>query len=202
MTYDQIFLGSVLAIFLITFVATLVVVWRRGHDPKGVIGGHIGGAIVTSGASLLWLVVALFYIFEARSVTWFGRIALLDNGVAKGIGIVSSTVGLVVGIAGEVALGESFCLAFPRAKTGLITRGIYRYTRNPCVLGVILLVLGTTLLAPSMLAFLALVANVIGYEMKVRAEEEYLRRKHGAEYRAYCAMTGRYLPSVNRREEG
>jgi protein-S-isoprenylcysteine O-methyltransferase Ste14 len=202
MTFDQIFLGFVLALFLVTFVATLMVVRRQGHDPKGTIGGHVGGAIVTSGASLLWLVVALFYIFEARSVIWFGRIAFLDRGVFKGVGLASSTVGLAGSIAGEAALGKSFCLAFPKVKTGLVTRGIYGYIRNPCVVGVILLVLGTFLIAPSALAFLALVANVIGYEMKVQAEERYLRRTHRAEYEAYCARTGRYLPSVMRRETG
>ena len=202
MTYDQIFLVSVLAVFLITFVNTLVVVRRRGYDAKGVIGGHVWGAIVTSCASLLWLVVTLFYIFEARSMTWFGRIAWLDNCVFKGAGIVLSTVGLLVGIAGEVALGESFCIALPRTKAGLVTRGIYNYIRNPVVLGTILLVLGTFLIAPSLLAFLALVVNVIGYEMKVRAEEEYLRRMHKAEYEAYCARTGRYLPLLRRREGG
>ncbi len=202
MTYDQVFLGSTLAVFLITFIVTLVFVRSRGYDPKGVIGGHARGAIVTSGASLLWLVVTLIYIFEARSTTWFGRIALLDNGVVKGVGIVSCTVGLVVGIAGEVTLGESFRVAFPKKKTGLVTKGIYRYIRNPCALGAILLPLGTFLITPSLLAFLALVSNVIGYEMKVQAEEEYLRRMHGAEYEVYCARTGRYLPLVRRRGEG
>ena len=196
MAYDQIFLGCVLVVFLVTFVATLVIVRRRGHDPRGAVNGHIGGAVVTSTASLLWLVVTLFYIFEARSVTWFWRIAFLDTAVVKGIGIASSTVGLVVSIAGEVTLGESFCLALPLGKKKLVTRGIYRYIRNPCVLGVILVVLGTFLIAPSLLAFLALVVNVIGYEMKVRAEEEYLRRTYRDEYEAYCAKTGRYLPSL------
>ena len=202
MTYYQVFLVSVLAVFLITFVAIMVVVKRRGYDAKGVIGGHIGGAIVTSCASMLWLVVTLFYIFEAHSVTWFGSIAWLDNGVFKRAGIVSSAVGLLVGIAGEAALGESFCVALPRVKTRLVTRGIYTYIRNPVVLGAILLVLGTFFIAPSLLAFLALVVNIIGYEMKIRAEEEYLREMHGAEYEAYCARTGRYLPSVRRREGG
>lgn len=202
MTYYQVFLVSALAVFLITFVATMVVVQRRGYDAKGVIDGHIGGAIVTSCASLLWLVVTLFYIFEAHSVTWFGRIAWLDNGMFKGAGIVISTVGLLVGIAGEAGLGESFCVALPRAKTGLVTRGIYNYIRNPVVLGTILLVLGTFLIAPSLLAFLALVVNIIGYEMKVRSEEEYLWEMHGAEFESYCARTGRYLPSVRRREGG
>jgi protein-S-isoprenylcysteine O-methyltransferase Ste14 len=202
MTYDQVFLGFVLIVFLITFVAILIVVQRRGYDAKGVIDGHVGGAIVTSSASLLWLVVALFYIFEARSVAWFGRIAWLDSSVVKGVGIASSTVGLVVGIAGEVALGESFCLAFPRKKTGLVTRGIYASIRNPCALGADLLVLGTFLIAPSLLAFGALIVNFIGYEMKVQAEEEYLRRMHRDEYETYCARTGRYLPLVRRREGG
>jgi protein-S-isoprenylcysteine O-methyltransferase Ste14 len=202
MAYDQIFLGTILAVYLITFVATLVIVQRRGHDPKGVIGEHVGGAIVTSGASLLWLVVALFYIFEVRSVAWFGRIDWLDYSVVKGMGVALSTIGLVVGIAGEVALGESFCLAFPRSEPGLVTQGIYRYIRNPCVLGTFLLVLGTLFIAPSILGFLALVANFVGYELKVRAEEKYLRQMYQDEYEEYCARTGRYLPSIRRRGVG
>ncbi|MBN1318859.1 MAG: hypothetical protein JXA42_25485 [Anaerolineales bacterium] len=62
--------------------------------------------MITSVASLLWLVVALFYIFETCSVTWFGRIAWLDNGFFQGAGIISSVAGLVVGVAGEVTLGR------------------------------------------------------------------------------------------------
>jgi protein-S-isoprenylcysteine O-methyltransferase Ste14 len=200
MTYGQLFVVAALAVFLVTFIATLMHVRRRGHDPKGVAGGHVGGAIATSGATLLWLLVALFYVLDARSVTWFGRIAVLDNGIVEGLGIALSAVGLVVGIAGEVALGESFRISLPTAKTELVTRGIYRYIRNPVVLGTILLVLGTFLIAPSCLAFLAVVGNVIGYEMKTRAEEEYLRRTHGAEYETYCSRTGRYLPLVGRSE--
>jgi protein-S-isoprenylcysteine O-methyltransferase Ste14 len=198
MACDQIFLGTLIFVYLSTFVASLVIVRRRGYDPKGVIGEHVGGAIVTSGASLLWLVVALLYTFKVQSVVWFRRIDCLDHSVVKGMGIALSAIGLVVGIAGEAALGESFCLAFPRSKIGLVTRGIYRYIRNPCVLGTFLLVLGTLFIAPSLVALLALVANFVGYELKVRAEEKYLRQMYPDEYEAYCARTGRYLPSIRR----
>ena len=200
MAYDQVFLGAVIAVFLITFVASMRFVQGRGYDAKGVIGGHVGGAIVTSGATLLWLVVALFYVFEARSVIWFGQIPQLESSLVKWAGVASSTLGLVVGIAGEVALGESFRLALPRKKTRLVTIGIYGSIRNPCVLGALLLALGTFPIAPSLLAFMALVVNVVGYEMKIRAEEKYLRRMHGAAYEAYCARTGRYFPLVRRRD--
>ena len=75
MSCVQVFLGAVVAVFLVAFFAILVVVRRQGHDPKGVIAGNVGGAIITSVATLLWLGVTLFYIFDARSVSWFGRIA-------------------------------------------------------------------------------------------------------------------------------
>jgi len=183
---------------LVTFVAIMAFVRRRGHDPKGVAGGNTGTAVINTVATLLWLAVTLLYIFDTRSAVWSGRIAFLDNDVAKGLGIALSTVGLLVGIAGEVALGQSFRLALPRGETRLVTTGVYRYIRNPCALGVGLFALGTFLIAPSLLALLAVVLNVIGYYLKVQAEEVYLLRTHGAEYEAYCARTGRYLPRIRR----
>ncbi|MBL7064700.1 MAG: DUF1295 domain-containing protein [Anaerolineae bacterium] len=157
MTYDQVFLTTVLALFLIALVATIVFVRRRGHDPKGVANGNVGVAVVTTVATLLWLTVTLFYVFDAHSVAWFGRIALLDNDVAQGVGIALCVGGLLVGVVGEVTLGESFRVALPRDKTGLVTRGIYRYVRNPVALGVYLCVLGTCLIAPSFLALASVV---------------------------------------------
>ncbi len=194
MTYDQIFLAVALGAYSVAFVAIMVFVRRRGHDPKGVANGKAREAAVTAVATLLWLAVMLFYIFDAHSVVWFGRIAFLDNDVAKGLGIALGTIGLLVGIAGEVTLGESFRAALPREKTRLVTMGIYRYIRTPCVLGLALVVLGTFLIAPSLLALVTVVLNFAGYHLKVRAEEEYLLQTHREEYEAYCARTGRYLP--------
>jgi protein-S-isoprenylcysteine O-methyltransferase Ste14 len=194
MSCTQIIFSVIVAIFMITFLAAIVFMRRRGYDPKGSAAGHTGGAMVTSGASLFWLAVALFYIFDARSVTWFGRIALLDHDVVKGIGLAVSAVGLLVGITGQITMGESFRLAFPREKTRLVTSGVFGYVRNPCALGAIVLALGTVLVAPSWLAFLALALNVIGYEWKIRAEEAYLRQVHGVDYEAYCKKVGRYWP--------
>jgi protein-S-isoprenylcysteine O-methyltransferase Ste14 len=197
MTYDQGFLAAALGVFLATFVATMLYVRWRGYEPKGVMTNvKAWEAAVTTVASLLWLVVTLLYIFDVRSVVWFGRIAFLDNDVAKGLGIALSTVGVLVGIAGEVALGEAFRVALPQGKTKLVTTGIYRYIRNPCVLGADLFALGIFLIAPSLLALVAAVLNFAGYHLKIRAEEEYLNRTHGAVYEAYYMRTGRYLPQI------
>jgi protein-S-isoprenylcysteine O-methyltransferase Ste14 len=149
MTYDQLFLAAAFVVFLVTFVATMLYVRRQGHDPKGVTNGNTGAAAVTTVATLLWLIVTLLYIFDARSVVWFRRIAFLDNDVAKGLGIAVCTIGVLGGVAGEVALREQFRVALPREETSLVTTGIYRHIRNPCALGADLFALSTFLSPPA-----------------------------------------------------
>jgi protein-S-isoprenylcysteine O-methyltransferase Ste14 len=195
MTYDQVFLAAALGAYLVSLVTIMVFVRRTGCDPKGV---DVGKTKISGMTFFLWLGVAVCYIFNARSVVWFGRIAFLDNDAAKGLGIALCTIGSLLGLAGEVALGASFRMDLPRERTRLVTRGIYRYTRNPCVLGADLVVLGTFLIAPSLLALLAVVLNFVGFHLKVQAEEEYLLRTHGQVYETYQVRTGRYLPHIRR----
>jgi protein-S-isoprenylcysteine O-methyltransferase Ste14 len=90
-------------------------------------------------------------------------------------------------------------VALPREKTRLVARGIYGWIRNPCVVGADLLALGTLLIAPSLVALLALALNVVGYHLKIRFEEEYLQQVFGAEYETYRMRTGRYFPRLTRR---
>jgi hypothetical protein len=59
MTYDQVFLATAFALFLVTFVATMLYV-RRGYEPKGgMTDVKAWEAAVTTAASLLWLAVML-----------------------------------------------------------------------------------------------------------------------------------------------
>ncbi len=75
----------------------------------------------------------------------------------------------------------------------LRTDGLYRYSRNPQLVGSFLFIVGYTLLWPAWEGALwAGLWPVITYLM-VRGEEEHLTRVFGDEYRAYCARTPRYL---------
>ena len=202
MTYAQVCLAAVVAVFLVTFLATLVAVRREGYDPRGVIQGNTGPALFTAIATLLWLAVTVAYILDTHSVKRLGHLAFLESRIAEGAGIALCFSGLLLGIAGEAALGSSFRVALPRERTRLVTTGIYRTIRNPCVVGVDVVALGTLLIAPSLVALLAAVLNLAGYHLKVLAEEAYLRQVHGAPYEAYCAGTGRYLPRFWRKDRG
>lgn len=201
MHWTQVFLAAALTVYLGAFVAILVAVKRStGASPKGHAGGHRLAALLNGMATLLFLVTAVAYPLDARSVDWFGRIALLDRPVVQGLGAAALLLAGICLIWGEVSLGRSFRVALPESKQPLVIHGIYRFTRNPMALSMDLLALGVLLLAPSWLALVSLALNVVGYEWKIRIEEACLRETYSAAYAAYCARTGRYLPRLfNRR---
>jgi protein-S-isoprenylcysteine O-methyltransferase Ste14 len=124
-------------------------------------------AAVTTAASLLWLAVMLLYIFDARRPVWFGCIPILDGPIAQGLGVMACTLAGVCIVWGKVSLGRSFRVALPESRQPLVTRGIYRFIRNPLALSADLLALGVLLLAPSWLALTSLALNVVGYEWKI-----------------------------------
>jgi protein-S-isoprenylcysteine O-methyltransferase Ste14 len=199
MHWTQMAVAAALVTYIGAFVAIMVAVRRStGANPRGHARGHLAAASFNGLASLLLLVTAIAYPLDARSVDWFGRVALLDRAVAQGVGTAALALAGVCLVWGEASLGRSFRVALPEGKQPLVMHGIYRFTRNPLALSVDLLVLGVLLLAPSWLALVSLILNVVAYECKIRIEEAYLRQAHGAAYVAYCRRTGRYLPRLLR----
>lgn len=199
MHWTRVALALALAVYLGAFAAVMLAVRRRsGQSARGHHGGHPWAAALNALATLLLLLTALAYPIDARSVDWFGRIRFLDVPLARAIGLLALALSGLLLIWGEISLGLSFRVALPESRQALVTRGCYRFTRNPLALSVDLLALGVLLLAPSRLALGSLLLNVLAYESKIRIEESYLRQAHGAAYEAYCARVGRYLPRLRR----
>jgi protein-S-isoprenylcysteine O-methyltransferase Ste14 len=83
--------------------------------------------------------------------------------------------------------------SFGRELGSLRTDGLYRYSRNPQLVGGFLFILGYAMLWPTWQgAAWAGLWPVIAHLM-VRCEEEHLERIFGKAYRDYCARTPRYL---------
>jgi protein-S-isoprenylcysteine O-methyltransferase Ste14 len=76
----------------------------------------------------------------------------------------------------------------------LITYGLYRFTRNPMYLGLMLIVLGVAILQGSLAAFLPLpVFAWILQTRFVRGEERFLESLFGAEYLDYKSTVRRWI---------
>ncbi|MHA1861427.1 MAG: methyltransferase family protein [Candidatus Ranarchaeia archaeon] len=76
----------------------------------------------------------------------------------------------------------------------LVTRGVYRWSRNPQFLGWYLVLIGLSLIGRSGLAFIFSLAGILLFHLYiVYLEEPYLERVFGESYRAYKAGTPRYI---------
>jgi protein-S-isoprenylcysteine O-methyltransferase Ste14 len=107
------------------------------------------------------------------------------------------TVGLVI-IA--IAIG-----AFVRAKTTinpvspdiarkLVTKGLYRISRNPMYFGMLLLLVGWAVYLQNPLGFGPTAMFIVTMTtLQIKPEEKALRNKFGSEYDAYCKRVRRWI---------
>jgi protein-S-isoprenylcysteine O-methyltransferase Ste14 len=112
------------------------------------------------------------------------------------LGLLAGLAGLVLCIAGALALGAAFSpLPRPRAGGRVARRGVYRAVRHPVYGGVLLLALGWSL-AEAPLGLIPTAVLAVLFDLKARLEEAWLVERHPdyAEYRA--RTTRRFVPGL------
>ncbi len=81
----------------------------------------------------------------------------------------------------------------------LVTNGVYRYSRNPIYVAVLIAIAGwASLFQALVLAAYGIVLFALYSLVVQRHEEPHLARQFGDEYAAYAATTGRWLPRLRR----
>lgn len=110
---------------------------------------------------------------------------------------------LLAALGGAVALAG--LLAFWRARTtfnplapqqasALVTGGIYRLTRNPMYLGMLLVLAGWGIWLGNAASWLGLPLSIaVLTVLQIRPEERILRARFGAEFESYAARVRRWL---------
>lgn len=108
------------------------------------------------------------------------------------IGALVEVGGLALLFAGIGVFG-SLARMIGRRVDDLKQSGVYRYSRNPQLVGYGFFILAFVIIWPSWLTVIATVIYVgIAHTMS-HVEEQHLRRAYGADYEAYCQRTPRHL---------
>lgn len=82
----------------------------------------------------------------------------------------------------------------PEAASSLVVIGIYRFTRNPMYLGMLLVLVGWAAFLSNALSFLLLPAYVLYMNrFQIRPEERALESKFGQDYVRYRSQVRRWL---------
>jgi protein-S-isoprenylcysteine O-methyltransferase Ste14 len=136
----------------------------------------------------------------AQAFLWaVAQVRMLPNHVALVLGLVVIGVSIALAIVAAreiVRAGTAFDAR--KSTTALVDSGVFRFTRNPVYLSMVLLVVGIGFASNSILALLLAVPTGSALCLTaIRPEERYLETKFGDAYRAYRERVPRWF-SVRR----
>ena len=154
----------------------------------------------------LFVVLAVALLAEAslaavapRRLPGLVPLAPATAAVLRATGTVMVLGATALMLAAQLDLGASWRVGIDEgARPGLVTGGLYRYSRNPIYVAMLTALLGFALLLPSWISLGLLIGAGLGIRRHVRDEEAYLARTYGEEYRRYAARVGRFVPGVGR----
>jgi protein-S-isoprenylcysteine O-methyltransferase Ste14 len=115
----------------------------------------------------------------------------------KILGLALFISGLTTAIIAQITLKRSYSGTLViKEDHQLITHGIYRFTRHPVYLGVIIGVIGLPVYASSMYGLLIMSALIPIFLNRIRMEERLLIEEYGDAYRAYMETTRKLIPFI------
>ncbi len=142
---------------------------------------------------LLALACLALMFFSATSSPRLSQFAELRSGLA----LMLTLLGLGLAFAGRRAFQRARTTANPlrpEQSSSLVTDGIYRYTRNPMYLGLLLVLLGYAVYLAALYSLSGPVVFVLYLHwFQIRPEEVILQEKFGDAYRDYCQRVRRWL---------
>ncbi len=194
--------ATALALYLVWFsiafgLRTMLQLRRTGSSGFKGVSGRVFSREWTAGVLFVVALVLGVLAPVVDLIGWGGPI--LDTTAGR-IGLVTAVLGVVLTLAAQVSMGDSWRIGVDRAeRTDLVTTGAFAVCRNPIFSAMVVTALGLTLLVGNALAFVGFAALMIALELQVRiVEEPYLSAVHPADYAAYAERVGRFVPAFGR----
>lgn len=199
MNFYQIFLPiATLLYLLLVFVLRSVVLWKQTGVNPFVFGNtdqahdYIGQVykVMVLGT---WVSIGL-YSFFPKYYYYLMPIDYLEIEGLKLSGLIILLVSFIWTSVAQYQMSKSWRIGIDyNEKTELISHGLFRYSRNPIFLGVLISYLGTFLIIPNILSFSTMVVTYVTIQTQVRLEEEYLEGVQGEDYVEYKSNVRRWL---------
>ena len=193
------FLPVCLLAFLFTTVVWRVyVVWKKtGIKPftfENVDTAHdFAGRVYKLTFALLVLVV-LVYALSPAAYAYLAPIRWLEHPSLQWMGVAFVIFSLVWTIIAQAQMGEAWRIGVDTEhRTPLVQTGIFRISRNPIYIGVVVTLSGLFLIIPNALTLLILIVGLVLIGVQVRLEEEHVGKMYPQEYAEYCRQVRRWL---------
>lgn len=112
-------------------------------------------------------------------------------------GIFCTGCGTIIFILAMVTMRDSWRAGIPTTdETKLVTKGIYRISRNPAFLGFDLVYLGVGIAFFNVVLAVITLMGIVVLHHQILEEENFLSKVFGPEYETYKKQVGRYILKI------
>jgi protein-S-isoprenylcysteine O-methyltransferase Ste14 len=192
-----------LTVLHVPSIASTAKIWSRPAAVEVAYSPAYRGVFSLSRTRKLLLfvlpLVAIYGVFLYPLVALFLPRDPLGDHVFATTTATDSLAALLVVLGRGVSLGAVISIRRGGGERGseplsLRTHGLFRYSRNPGLVGMCSFATGLWVAAPSLTMLCGILIYVVHMDFRVRMEEDYLENKFGEPYRAYREQTRRYWP--------
>lgn len=138
--------------------------------------------------------IVVIYVFWEPLYVYLTPIPWMEIPWLDNLGLILLFTSLVWILIAQVHMGISWRIGIDDENpTELVTKGIFRISRNPIFLGVRLNLLGLFLVLPTAVTLAIWLLGDVMLQVQVLLEEDYLLKAHGEAYQKYMQQVRRWL---------
>ncbi|WP_044239810.1 methyltransferase family protein [Flexithrix dorotheae] len=199
MNFYQIFLPIATFLYLLlVFVLRSVILWKQTGVNPFVFGNtekahDYIGRVYKVMVLLTWVSIGI-YSFYPNWYQYLMPVDYLDFEWLRISGLILLIISFLWTSLAQLQMSSSWRIGIDyEEKTKLISHGLFKYSRNPVFLGILISYLGTFLIIPNILSFSIQLVTFVTIQTQVRLEEEYLESVQGQDYLTYKSKVRRWL---------
>ena len=184
--------------FTIAFVIPTYRVWKRtGVNPVTFSGADNAHDYIGKLFKLVMVglaVVVLIYTFFPNIYSFLLPVFWLEYPFIRFIGMFLMLLSLGWTVIAQIQMGNSWRIGIDEEKqAALVQTGLFRYSRNPIFLGMIVTIFGFFLTIPNAFTLVIFLIGFVLIQIQVRLEEEFLSETHGVKYKEFQKQVRRWL---------
>lgn len=139
-------------------------------------------------------VTVIIYSFCNQFYNYLLPIGYLNIVVCKSVGMVLIHLSLIWILIAQYQMSNAWRIGIDeKNKSVLVTAGLFRISRNPVFVGMLVSLLGIFLILPNIITCLVVITNYILIQIQIRLEEDFLAKQHGKAYEMYKANVRRII---------
>ncbi len=184
--------------FGFAFVAKSMIVAKKiGKSPLVLPNDDTAFGLVGRYFKLTLIAMFVYVLLYVANPNTFGKglnIMQLENTWVDITGIFLLGIALILTVVAQYDMRDSWRIGIDtETETELITTGLFKYSRNPVFLGMVICLLGLFLVTPNALTLLFLILGYVLIQIQIRLEEAFLTKQHGLDYISYQKKVRRFL---------